>query len=484
MHLWRYSSEELYNMNLQNKVFFLILITSQMAFASTLNIKDYLKEVSQSNGTFKAGELFIKAYGLRSSEASFDFLPALVGNVNYTDNRLVPVSSLYPSQTISYGGYLGLQTKLRTGTQLGFNYNANWTQMSGSPFVPTGGYWYNNPTLTISQPLWKDFWASYSKANEDALLASFKAQGYVQRYNQQQITFSAETTYWRLSLYREIIKFDQQALERTEKILKWNQKRVSMNVADRGDLLQAQAAMKQRQLQLQSDLETVRQICSDFNKLRGHKGDLVSEDVQAFDSALELKISVELKRSQDRLDVLATLQNNESIKAQADAGLEKVKPDISLYGVAQLSGRNTDFGPASQDAWDTNIGPSYQIGVKMNIPLDFHLISDINQGNRAMKMATEYASQKVKADAEQDWNDLQKKFKDVLTRFEMARELETLQKEKLDNERRRFNTGRTTSFQVLTFEDNYSDSQLGRLRIENDAITLRAQARFYNGETL
>lgn len=69
----------------------------------------------------------------------------------------------------------------------------------------------------------------------------------------------------------------------------------------------------------------------------------------------------------------------------------------------------------------------------------------------------------------------------MLRRLDMARELETLQKEKLDHERVRFSHGRTTSFQVLQFEGHYSEAQLTRLRMENEALLIKAQARLFNG---
>lgn len=479
---------ELFNMKPQNN--FLLIITLASVFctnleAKTLSVKDYITQVSSSNGNYKAAELYVKAYGLRAAEASLEFLPSLIGNFSYTDSRLVPTNSFSPTQTIAWGGYLGVQTKLRTGTQVSLTYNSTQNNQSGGFALPYS-YYYNYPSLTLTQPLWKDFLAAASSANEEAQIATFKALQMTHQFSKQQIHYNAETAYWRLALYREIIKYDKQSLERTEKILAWNKKRVAMNVADRVDLLQAQAALKQRELQFQNDTEMLRQISSDFNKLRGQSGDVVNEEVHLIDNGLVFvnsKEFSELKKTADRLDVIAQIQNNEATKAQARAAIERVKPDISLYGTAQFSGINNAFDQAQSNSF-TNTNPYYQVGLKINVPLDFGLVSEVYEGNKAAQTAAQYSIQKTKADLEQDWIDLQKKFKDVLTRFEMAKELEELQRVKLEHEKRRFNAGRTTSFQVLQFEDNYSDAQLNRLRIENDAITLRALARLYNGENL
>ncbi len=451
---------------------------------AVLTINDYVHQVTTQNGSYRADEYSVKSYDLRTAEASLDFMPAFIADVSYSDNRLVPVNILYPGQTITWGGYFGIQTKLRTGTQVKLIYNSTFTNMAGSGVFQPQSYYYNYPQLTVSQPLWRDFWAAASKADEDARLASFKVMALQKRFAQQQISFNAETAYWRMALYKQIVEFDKQALDRADKILKRNRKRVSMNVADRGDSLQSQASFKQRELQLQTDLEALRQVGSQFNSLRNISGDQVHEDLMPLDKALEDKLTAQLQRAGERLDTQAAVFTAEAEKFQSDANRERVKPDVSIYGTAQLSGRNpTDFGQAQADSLGTN-NPLYAIGMRVSIPLDISLVNEINQGNRAATQASQLAASRARFELDQDWNDLQKRFVDTAIRFKMARELEELQKEKLDHEKSRLGAGRTTLFQVLQFEDNFFDAQLARLRIENDAITLRAQSRLYNGENL
>ncbi len=445
-----------------------------------LSLQDYLKQVSALNGNFLAASKLAESYSLREAEGRGDFNPSLTGNFYYTDSHLAPLTSLSTTQTITWGGSLGLQTKLRTGTNINFSYSSLNYNYVGSPLYYPPPFYYNSPTLTLTQPLWKDFWAAYSKANEEAQVTSLKAQGLLQHFTKQQILFNSEMTYWKLSLYKQIVQADLDAIARTEKILKWNERRVAMNVSDKADVLESRAALKLKEFALQTDMEILRQTASQFNILRGRPGDLVNETLVQMDSVISGKISEEIKRTATRLDTLAAEQNAYSQRARAEANLEQLKPDVSLYGTGQFSGNNSNLTTATNNSWSSN-NPLYTVGLKFTLSLDRDLVDNAREGNRAAQMAADYSAARAKLELEQDWADIKKRWLDVLRRLDMAKELESLQKEKLENERVRFSHGRTTSFQVLQFEGNYSDSQLTRLRIENEAVMIKAQARLFNG---
>jgi outer membrane protein TolC len=72
--------------------------------------------------------------------------------------------------------------------------------------------------------------------------------------------------------------------------------------------------------------------------------------------------------------------------------------------------------------------------------------------------------------------------KGLQARLSLAQELEKLQGEKAEREKTRYRDGRTTNFQVLRFEDDYSLARIQILQLLANARVLEAQARFYNGD--
>jgi len=79
----------------------------------------------------------------------------------------------------------------------------------------------------------------------------------------------------------------------------------------------------------------------------------------------------------------------------------------------------------------------------------------------------------------QEWQDIVHKFAETKERLLAAETLESVQKEKLEHERQRQTKGRTTLFQVLTFETEYSNAQLARLKALTDLLQLAAKMRLY-----
>jgi outer membrane protein TolC len=337
------------------------------------------------------------------------------------------------------------------------------------------------PQITITQPLWKDFNASLSKANEEFLADSYKAQEVSSGYGTLQILFNAETAYWSLALNREVVRLDKESLDRSNKILKYNDRRVRMNVTDRSDLLQSLADVKGKELILQTDIETLRQTALQFNSVRNIAGDSVTEKLEPIDQYLQGGFSDEIKKVRDRADVRAAGLNAESQRAQAKASKIKVEPDISLNGTYQLNGIASDANTSYGTSFNAD-HPYMTVGLTLKIPLDQGTVSKLNEGYEAQSAAAQATLERSKYDLDQDWIDLQKHFADSMYRLNLAKELEKIQGEKLHHERDRFSAGRSTSFLVLQFEDSFSAAELSRLRIENDLITLRAKARLYNGE--
>ena len=59
--------------------------------------------------------------------------------------------------------------------------------------------------------------------------------------------------------------------------------------------------------------------------------------------------------------------------------------------------------------------------------------------------------------------------------------MEEVQSKKLTAEKRRYNQGRSTTFQVLTFEQDFANAQLLRLRNEFELVNVHNQLKLFSG---
>jgi hypothetical protein len=61
----------------------------------------------------------------------------------------------------------------------------------------------------------------------------------------------------------------------------------------------------------------------------------------------------------------------------------------------------------------------------------------------------------------------------------MAKEMEKVQQQKLENERARLKKGRSVLYQVVQFEQDYANSQILTLKTELQILALSAQMKTY-----
>jgi outer membrane protein TolC len=82
---------------------------------------------------------------------------------------------------------------------------------------------------------------------------------------------------------------------------------------------------------------------------------------------------------------------------------------------------------------------------------------------------------------EQEWNDLNQKFHEAKKRLTLTRDIEIVQDKKLVREKARLHLGRTTTYQVLLFEQDYSTAQLARIRAQADILRILTQMKLFGG---
>lgn len=95
-------------------------------------------------------------------------------------------------------------------------------------------------------------------------------------------------------------------------------------------------------------------------------------------------------------------------------------------------------------------------------------------------MAAEQNYQRKLFEQDQQWNDLSAKFEDAKIKLVLIEKIEEAQKIKAHNERDRLNRGRTVTFQVLNFEQDYAQSELARIQSETNILNIYSQLKAYS----
>ena len=320
-----------------------------------------------------------------------------------------------------------------------------------------------SPTLELTLPIWRNLFGRETTSQIDQYDFGTAAKKFGDSFKMKSILQQAESTYWNLALTRESVKVSKDALERAIQLNKLNVYKADSGLADKSDVFQTQAAVEARKLDLKAAQDDEQSAARDFNSLRGRDSSSVAEGLTPMTTEHLTGLAIPA-RSELRDDTRSALEQNHSAVAGAQASLEKYKPTLEVFGSYALNNPNpADTGNAIDKSFDDS-RPTQMIGIRFSAPLELGLVNDVRQGWSAQVHASETAYHRRLFEQEETWNSLKDKFQQAKDRLGIYDQLEKTQKVKLEYERVRRQRGRTTTQQVLQFEQDYEQAQLGRLQ--------------------
>lgn len=481
-----------------------VLLPSFASFAGepirpSLSLETYLVQVKEQNSGVVGGIQGKEAGTERSHEGKLLLSPTLFFNAQITaDGRIPPVAFVgydsYVTKTYSLGvsqvTTFGLEAKLHYDLLSqyytnpfflpGFNFAGDVSSTAPSPISLT--YANASPVLELSQSFWSNGFGRGTRATQEQLEAQALASSYTMSYQAKLELSQAEAAYWRLALARQSVLVQTQALDRARKIYDWNSRRARLHLGDKSDVIQAEALVQSRILELTGAKNEERSASREFNSHRNQDSSVVAEFIPSFDKLNEAVFRIP-KREGLRDDTLAAQQQTRASLALASLSLERDSPRLEVYTSLALNGQR------SFEAYHTlsdSYGPSFSlnrptttVGVRFSAPLDFGLVADTRSGWRRERVAAEMSFDRKVFEQEQNWKNLNESLGEAKERLALSQKLELIQKSKLDLERNRLEQGRTTTYQVLYFEQDYLLAQLNRIRIQATLLTLLAQMKLF-----
>lgn len=459
----------------------------------TIGLKEYLKQVETGNHEYKAARLSEHAMELKSGELDSVYLPYFNAGINSVNDKsgssLGSTIAIEQLKTTVYN--IGLNKKYDTGTTLGFGYS-----QSNSDILLSVPYSFNGvnisaiqsneikPFVSIDQSLLKDWGGKYTRAGINKTKLSMKAGQYFQILAAQQILLKAKLAYFNLTLARETVLFRRLSLERAEKTLKLSENRVKNNFSDKNDLIQAQAGYGLRQLNLQQALEAEQKTVKDFNLLRNENTDTPVGELQTLsDIAKEYAGNRVFERTGRRADVLAAQLQYESAKlAELESGYRSA-PEVNISGTASLHGLDPDFTNLSNSAQDQiNSGdkPTYTVGLNFSMPIGVSTINRFKNGYREDTESAKETLDKTTTQEEKEWKELLLNWENNKKRSDMVVKIKNLQEERVRGEQEKLSFGRTTTFQVLSAENDLDDAILMAYGMTMEKLSIAAQSVLYD----
>jgi outer membrane protein TolC len=448
----------------------------------TLDLNSFLNQVQSGNDQYQSANSLRAGLELRQNEWKLLTRPNLFGTAEYTDDqRLTGAPSFQGRQTKISRYNLGIEQSTTVGVDAKLYYDYMDTEIVGvnPTFFPVPQFIISSPVLELSQSLWRNFGGAEKVALQEVSAAKVQSQKLLATYGLITLRVDAEKAYWRLVVARKMVISAQENLGRAERMLKWSSRRERMSLSDRSDLYQSQAIVAQRQIELQTAIDDEKSAALEFNKMRGIDEIAVPEQLSLIET--EQVTSLQLpERNSERLDVKAAAETARANKAAAKLSAEATKPDLKVYARLSLNGRDPEAKTAIDQAWTTNY-PMTTVGVKFTMPLSFGLTSDVREGYSAEAKSADLAYRRKFFETDKEWQDLTQKFENAKKRLVLAQTMEKAQKQKMDYERTRHSRGRTTTYQVILFEQDFASAQVARIKLESEILNMFAMLKTFGG---
>lgn len=446
-----------------------------------LGLEAYLQEVTQSHDGVRAAQMTAEGAAEKAEEGSLLFSPQLFGQVQASDDKRQPTNPMAGTRTEAHGGSLGVSQQFRFGLQGKLYYQQGKVKIHGvNPAqMPLNDYYDTSWNIEITQPLWKNGFGSSARQQEEAAKAQANAQSYMAEYQKKGLLADAETRYWRLAVAREMVKVSQQTYFWAQKIRDYNARKAKLQLADKADALQAEAALKGRALELENARNEESSAMRAFNVARGIDGDKVTEtlDLPSLEKLYSLKVP---ERAKMRDDVKAAEAQKRAAVAAGEMGKDKFKPQVDLFANMALTGKDPDLSESTSKS-TSNDYPNNMVGVRFSMPLAMGTTSAVNRGYQKDIQAAELTLQRKMFEQESDWNELNRRFEESKNKLKMAVDFAAAQKAKLEAERKRQQAGRSTTYQVFLFEQDFLNAEINLLQIKNQILALNSQMKTFRG---
>ncbi len=427
------------------------------------SLSDYLAAVRAQHQGIRSAEESQAAAALQAKQAELLTGHSLYANTQGTsDSKLSALSSFQGTHTDSATATVGTAWTGNTGLKSNLSYTYTYTNLQGSSLITDPTYHQSQLTLDITQPLWRNGNGSELKANKELISTQATAKQYADRYQIKRILATAEMTYWRVAMARQTVDLQQKSLDRAHKLLRWATERTRANLADSSDALQAKAALKFRQLQVETARAELDAAQRAYNANLGIDSGAVPTDLAPLPSIAALQ-APQWNGTRDDLEAakaqLRIAELNDKLQTQA------LTPSLDLVGLIALNSFNNNAGTAFSDSLSLN-HPTATIGVQFSTSLDRDVIHSIRKGIHKELEARQLAYERKEFEVRQEWSELNQQFAAAKIRFEIASELEQAQKAKWIYETNQHRLGRSTMYQVVAFEQDYADGQAARLQAQ------------------
>ena len=340
-----------------------------------------------------------------------------------------------------------------------------------------------NVSLTLTQPLLKNFWIDSTRLS--IRVAKNRLKYSEQGLRQQLITSvtAVANAYYELIYAQQNVEVQQQSLDRAQTQLDQDNQRVQIGTMailsvqqDESQVAQNKASLIAAQSTLATDQNTLKNLLTD-NYSQWHDIDIQpTETLQALPQTFNLQESW-TKGMTKRPDLLQTKLNMEQQGLQLKYDRNQLFPELDIVNSYGFSGAGTVYENSVDQTREGN-APNYYIGAKLSTPVG-------NLGPRNQYKAAKASLQQIELQFKQLQQNIMVEIDNAVKVAESdyqsvqaTKQARIYAEAALDAEQKTYAVGKATTFEVLTYQNNLTAARLNEISAlarYNEALAALAQ---------
>ncbi len=459
----------------------ILLLTSGPSF-SAVSLDDYLREVTGQNNRITATQNSAEAAQLQLSQAKILTSINAFSLLQIEKDRKQPQFADFEGTSRERRTFqLGLEQNSSYGMTHRLYTNYSYIDQREAVFIPNPRVANAALVYEFNLPLVKNFLGKNTQYQQEIIKTQSTAAMYRESFDQRKVINEAQTAYWRLKTAQEIVKSQEEIIEQGIKFLKWTQGRVRDRLSEDSDLRQAQAILDLRKFDLQKEQIELFKAQQYFNSIRENElhaevGDL--EDFPSTDLLPKLPTEEEALKRPDLLGLESQLRA-EAVESQRIAELSKM--ELNLMGSAASNGLSYNAEPSYSKTFSGKY-PTYMIGLKLNVPLDRSSVNDVQKAAKLKERGLKSALHRNRYETLAGLSQLRLEYEQLVRQLKIVSNLVEAQEVKLKTERERHRYGRSSTFQLLTFEQDYQQAKQDLIRTKGQLWQLSGQTALYTSQ--
>lgn len=456
----------------------LTYVAASQAQTNGITLEAYLATVSQNNAHVQAAALKKRAAKLKKRQNDLKETPfALQADAGiFDDSRETAMVAQQGTNTKGKQYSFALSKTFSTGTAVSAKWGQTFTDTIGTIGFVIQPRWESLYQIGVSQSLWKNSFGRATRLRHEREDAMERVAILEAEKSGRQALIKAEEAYWDLVVKTLDIREKDEALKRAEKISAWTAKRFTNGIGDRADTLQIDALVATRKLEqlgARNAQETARRAFLDAIENPA--------DQNIFPSTANLGTLRPLNvggSGRQAIDVWMMQSQASAGETGAREAADAIRPDLSLQGAFGANARDASLGNSATSATGSDHN-FYNVGIKLGVSLDFGLQNDIAAAARAEAKAARMIADKLNRDHGVSWREVVRQHSELSLSIALTEKLSKTLDEKLAREQTRLEIGRTTTAQVVTFEQEVASARQNLLELKSKQRKLEAQARLF-----